>query len=173
MLALTPLKATASVAHRLQLTVVRVPSAGASEEALGNCAAVTCGAEHWASSFTSWAKPPLGATPASSNAMVPATGRCRRTRTINNVPDSHEFACILCWPNAAFNPRPGLLVRRPAQGVNIVKQREFRAGAAVSAAAGRRGRCQGDGNVASTAENRFGNDLDELPGPIDSAPRHE
>src|SRR5215510_945467 len=135
MLALTPLKVTASLAHRLQLTVVRGPegevSAGVSEPALGNGAGgVSCGAEHWASSFTSWAEPPFGARPASSNMMVAATRRCRRTRTINNVPDSHEFACILCWPNAAFNPRPGLLVKRPAQGANIDKQREFRAGAA-------------------------------------------
>src|SRR5262249_40361618 len=135
MLALTPLKVTASLAHRLQLTVVRgadeEASAGVSEPPLETCAgAVTGGAEHWASSFRSWAEPPFGARPASSNTMVPATRRCRRTRTINNVPDSHEYACILCWPNAAFNPRPGLLVTRPAQGANMDKQREFWAGAA-------------------------------------------
>src|SRR5262245_36302490 len=116
MLALTSLNVTASAAHRLQLIVMRGAaedaSAGSSEPALGSCAGgVGCGAEQCATSFTSCAEPEPGARPASSKAIVPARSPCRPTRNIN-VPDSHDFACILCCPNAAFNPRSGPILAR-------------------------------------------------------------
>src|SRR6185312_7256542 len=60
MLALTTLNDTASVAHKLQLTVVSGPdgevSAGSSDPAGGGEAgAASCGAAHWASNLASCA----------------------------------------------------------------------------------------------------------------------